>query len=78
MHNLSKIRASLSGHTLLITGGGSGIGYSTAKLFAEMGANVAINYLPEDIETKNRANFILNTVNIKSHQTINSKILINN
>ena len=56
MHNLDKIRASLSGYTLLITGGGSGIGYSTAKLFAKMGANVAVNYLPEDIESKNRVN----------------------
>ena len=56
MHNLDKIRASLSGYTLLITGGGSGIGYSTAKLFAKMGANVAVNYLPEDIDSKNRVN----------------------
>ena len=56
MHNLDKIRASLSGYTLLITGDGSGIGYSTAKLFAKMGANVAVNYLPEDIESKNRVN----------------------
>jgi hypothetical protein len=27
---------------------------------------------------QDKDNFILNTVNIKSHQTINSKILINN
>ena len=54
MHDVGIIKASLNGYTLLITGGGSGIGYSTAKLFAKMGANVAINYLPEDIESKNR------------------------
>ena len=56
MHNVGIIQASLNGYTLLITGGGSGIGYSTAKLFAKMGANVAVNYLSEDIESKKRIN----------------------
>ena len=54
MYSIGKIKASLKGYTILITGGGSGIGFSTAKLFANMDANIAINYLPEDTESKNR------------------------
>lgn len=41
------ISADLSGKTLLITGGASGIGLATARLFARCGAMVAINDLPQ-------------------------------
>jgi NAD(P)-dependent dehydrogenase (short-subunit alcohol dehydrogenase family) len=38
----------LEGKTALITGGDSGIGRGVATLFAREGADVAINYLPEE------------------------------
>ena len=43
-----KPAGKLTGKTALITGGDSGIGRSVAVLFAREGADVAINYLPEE------------------------------
>lgn len=40
----------LQGMTALITGGDSGIGRAVAIMFAREGADVAINFLPEEIE----------------------------
>ena len=54
MKNLGIINACLENHTVLITGGGSGIGFSTAALFAKMKANVAINYLNDDEDSRER------------------------
>ena len=58
MQSLGLIKASLQGFSVLITGGGSGIGLSTAELFAEMNANVAINYLPSDKASIKRINLL--------------------
>ncbi|MCB8877633.1 SDR family NAD(P)-dependent oxidoreductase [Acidisoma silvae] len=38
----------LKGKTALVTGGGSGIGLEAARMMAQAGAKVAINYLPSD------------------------------
>ena len=58
MQSLGLIKAPLRGFSVLITGGGSGIGLSTAELFAEMNANVAINYLPSDKASIKRINLL--------------------
>lgn len=42
------ISADLSGKTVLVTGGASGIGLATVEIFARCGATVALNHLPDD------------------------------
>jgi NAD(P)-dependent dehydrogenase (short-subunit alcohol dehydrogenase family) len=45
-----KAAGKLEGKTALVTGGDSGIGRAVAVFFAREGADVAINYLPEEQE----------------------------
>jgi NAD(P)-dependent dehydrogenase (short-subunit alcohol dehydrogenase family) len=52
MKSLGLISAPLKNKTVFITGGGAGIGFATAKLFAKMEANVAINFFPGDVDSK--------------------------
>lgn len=42
------IRYDLNGRTALVTGAASGIGFATARMLAQNGATVALNYLPDD------------------------------
>jgi NAD(P)-dependent dehydrogenase (short-subunit alcohol dehydrogenase family) len=48
MGNLGVIRVRLKDKVIIITGSGSGIGQSTAFLFAEEGATVVVNDIAED------------------------------
>jgi len=44
------INADLKGRKALVTGGASGIGLATVRLFAQSGAMVALNHLPGDAQ----------------------------
>ncbi|MBA3901847.1 MAG: SDR family oxidoreductase [Bacteroidetes bacterium] len=46
---------SLKGKTILITGGGTGLGYSMTKTFLSLGANAVIASRKEDVLTKAKA-----------------------
>lgn len=48
------ITADLTGKRVLVTGGISGIGFATARMFGECGARVAVNHLPDDPEAEPR------------------------
>ena len=42
------IRYDLAGRTALVTGAASGIGFATARMLAQNGVTVAVNFLPDD------------------------------
>lgn len=42
------LQADLTGRAAIVTGGASGIGLATVELLARMGAQVALNHLPDD------------------------------
>jgi 3-oxoacyl-[acyl-carrier protein] reductase len=48
------ITADLTGKRVLVTGGASGIGLATARMFGECGARIAVNHLPDDPQAAKR------------------------
>ena len=58
-------RFSLVGKTAIITGAGSGIGYSVATAYAELGCNVAIWYYPTDLKAIDKAELLAQQYNVK-------------
>ncbi|MEH0158485.1 SDR family oxidoreductase [Limibacter armeniacum] len=53
MYNKPMLQAgSLEGKTILVTGGGTGLGRSMSKYFLELGANVVISSRKEDVLVK--------------------------
>lgn len=48
------ITADLTGKRVLVTGGASGIGFATARMFGECGARIAVNHLSDDPQAATR------------------------
>jgi 3-oxoacyl-[acyl-carrier protein] reductase len=48
MEGKAMISADLIGKTVLVTGGSWGIGLAAVELFAQCGATIAMNHLPQD------------------------------
>ena len=63
LRNLSKKILKLSGKVAIVTGGSRGIGFATAKIFAENGANVVIT-AKDSKRLENAVNEIPNSVGI--------------
>ncbi|KAH7148929.1 hypothetical protein EDB81DRAFT_481101 [Dactylonectria macrodidyma] len=57
-------RFSLAGKTVIITGGGAGIGYAVATAYAEMGANIGLFYF-SNTKTPERAEALVVKYNIQ-------------
>lgn len=56
MHNQSMLKdGSLSGKTIVVTGGGTGLGKSMSKYFLELGASVVITSRKQDVIEKTAA-----------------------
>lgn len=84
--NLSNCYPSLSGKTVFITGGGSGIGACLVKSFAQQGANVAfvdileeqskalVANIQEEVSNAKVKHFLGDLVDVVSLQTIITKV----
>jgi dihydroanticapsin dehydrogenase len=77
LRNLLKIMLKLSGKVAIVTGGSRGIGFATAKIFVENGANVVITAKDSE-RLENAVSQLSNTIgitaNIKNQNDVNKVI----
>jgi len=62
---------SVSGKVVIVTGGASGIGFATAKLFLESGAKVGVLDIQQNDELSGNENILFLKTDVTSEESVN-------
>jgi 3-oxoacyl-[acyl-carrier protein] reductase len=63
---MAELRINLKGQTAVVTGGSRGIGRAIVERLAEAGANIAVNYVGDEIAAEEAASFVRENYNVRA------------